>query len=163
MSSRCAMRRIRSLLVFAVLALTPITALAGSSEDIEAVVDHWAAAFNSNDVDALVNLYAPDALLLGTAGLTLTEGTKAVRSYFARLAGSGGKVAIDNDKNIVLDDNVAYATGFYTFSAIRGGEMRKSPAGFTMVLIKRGNDWLIAHHHSSRRILSTPTLPTRRG
>src|SRR5262245_24408317 len=148
-------------LIFAVLSLTPLKAVAGPMEDVGAVVDHWATAFNSNDVDALVNLYAPDAILVGTAGATLMEGSKAVRSYFARLAGSGDKVAIDNNKIIVLDDNVAYVTGFYTFSAVRGGEIRKSQAGFTMILSKRGNDWLIAHHHSSRR--SLPSSPTRRG
>ena len=157
------MGRFRWLLIFAALSLAPLNALAGPMEDIGAVVDHWATAFNSNDVDALVNLYAPDAILVGTSGATLMEGSKAVRSYFARLAGSGDKVAIDNRKIDMLDDNIAYATGFYTFSAVRGGEMRKSPAGFTMVLIKRGNDWLIAHHHSSVRSGPPPTtLPVQR-
>ena len=50
---------------------------AGPSEDVGAVVDRWATAFNSNDVDALVNLYAPDAILVGTAGLTLNRGNEA--------------------------------------------------------------------------------------
>ena len=36
-------------------------------------LDRWATAFNSNDVDALVSLYAPDAILLGSTGLTLKE------------------------------------------------------------------------------------------
>src|SRR5262245_21189824 len=119
------MRRFRWLLVFAVLALTLLKALAGPAEDIGAVVDQWATAFNSNDVDALVNLYAPDAILVGTAGPTSMEGSKAIRAYFARLAGSGDRVVIDNRKIVVLDDNVAYATGFYTFSAVRSGETRK--------------------------------------
>jgi len=80
-----------------------------------------------------------------------------VRSYFDRLAKSGDKVSINNRKIVVLDGNVAYVTGFYEFKATRNGETRKSPAGFTMV------DWLIAHHHSSRRSLAPLTLPLRRG
>jgi uncharacterized protein (TIGR02246 family) len=150
------------IVLVAVLALAPL-AFAGPTEDVDSVVDHWVTAFNSNDVGALANLYAPDAILLGTAGLTLHEGSEAVRSYFDRLAKSGDKVSINNRKIVVLDGNVAYVTGFYEFKATRNGETRKSPAGFTMVLVKRGNDWLIAHHHSSRRSLAPLTLPLRRG
>ena len=155
-TSRCV------IVLVAVLALAPL-AFAGPTEDVDAVVDHWVTAFNSNDVGALANLYAPDAILLGTAGLTLHEGSEAVRSYFDRLAKSGDKVSINNRKIVVLDGNVAYVTGFYEFKATRNGETRKSSAGFTMVLVKRGNDWLIAHHHSSRRSLAPLTLPLRRG
>ena len=55
-------------------------------------------AFNSNDVDALVSLYAPDAILLGSTGLTLKEGSEAIRGYFARVAKSGDKVVIGDRK-----------------------------------------------------------------
>jgi uncharacterized protein (TIGR02246 family) len=156
-------RTFRWVLVLAALVLPSVIAFARPANDVGAVVDRWATAFNSNDVDALVNLYAPDAILVGTAGLTLKVGREAIRSYFARLAKSGDKVVIDDRKITVLDDNVAYVTGFYVFDAVRNGEMRKSPAGFTMVIVKRGNDWLIAHHHSSRRALPSPVLPVRRG
>jgi hypothetical protein len=97
----------------------------------------------------------------GRLACLFTKGAK--RSYFDRLAKSGDKVSINNRKIVVLDGNVAYVTGFYEFKATRNGETRKSPAGFTMVLVKRGNDWLIAHHHSSRRSLAPLTLPLRRG
>jgi ketosteroid isomerase-like protein len=46
-------------------------------------------------------------------------------------------------------------TGFNEFTAARNGETRQAPAGFTMVLVKSGDQWLIAHQHSSRR--SNPT------
>jgi uncharacterized protein (TIGR02246 family) len=116
------------------LVLSSVPAFAGPADDVGAVFDRWATAFNSNDVDALVNLYAPDAILVGTAGLTLKEGRGAIHNYFARLAKSGDKVMIDDRKITVLDNNVAYVTGFYEFKAVRNGEMRKSPAGFTMVI-----------------------------
>ena len=158
------MGALRSILVLVmlVLALTPITAAAGPANDAGSVVDRWATAFNSNDVDAVVSLYAPDAILLGSAGLTLKEGSEAIRGYFARLAKSGDKVVIGDRKIIVLDDNVSYATGFYEFSAVRNGEVKKSRAGFSMVLVKHDNDWLITHHHSSQRSSPSPSLPLRR-
>ena len=70
---------------------------------------------------------------------------------------------IGDRKIIVLDDNVSYATGFYEFSAVRNGEVRNLGPGFSMVLVKHGNDWLIAHHHSSQRSSPPLTLPLRRG
>ena len=156
------MRKVEWLLVVLVLAVAPVAALAGPAEDVSATVDRWGSAFNSNNVDLLVNLYAPDAILVGTAGLTLKEGSDAIRSY-SRLAKSGDTVAIDNRKVIMLGDDVAYVTGFYTFSALRNGQPAKTLAGFTMILVKRGNDWLIAHHHSSRRSSRLGPMPLRRG
>jgi hypothetical protein len=41
-------------------------AFAGAEEDALQVVERWAAAFRASDVDAIVALYAPDALFLGT-------------------------------------------------------------------------------------------------
>jgi uncharacterized protein (TIGR02246 family) len=160
------MGRFRSILVLAmlVLALMPNLATAGPADDAGSVVDHWVTAFNSNDVDALVSLYAPDAILLGSTGLTLKEGSEAIRGYFSRLAKSGDKVVIRDRKIVVLDDNVAYVTGFYEFSAVRNGEVKKSWAGFSIVLVKHANDWLIAHHHSSQRSPPSPSpgQPLRR-
>ena len=82
------MRKVVRLLVVLVLAIVPVAALAGPAEDVGAVVDRWGSAFNSNNVDTLVNLYARDAILVGTAGLTFKEGNNAIRGYFARLAKS---------------------------------------------------------------------------
>ena len=156
------MVRFRSVLVVAMLVLTPILAIAGPADDASSIVDRWVTAFNSNDVDALVSLYAPNAILLGSTDLTLKEGTAAIRGYFARLAKSGDQVAIGDRKVIALDDNASYVTGFYEFSAVRNGEVKKSWAGFSLVLVRLGSDWLIAHHHSSQRTSPSLNLPLQR-
>jgi hypothetical protein len=59
--------------------------------DAGSVVDRWATAFNSNDVGALVSLYASDAILLGSTGLTLKEGSEAIRGYFAPISKKRGQ------------------------------------------------------------------------
>jgi hypothetical protein len=41
---------------------------------------------------------------------------------------------------VVLSDTAALGVGFYTF---------RMPARFSFVVVKRGDDWVIAHHHSS--------------
>jgi uncharacterized protein (TIGR02246 family) len=156
------MRRYGLMLVLVLLAFASSAAVAAPADEVSAAVDRWATAFNANDVDALVNLYTPDAILVGSTGLARQEGRDTIRGYFARLANSGDKVVIEDRKIVSLGDNIAYATGFYEFSAMREGEVRKTKAGFSMVFVKQGNDWLIAHHHSSVRSSPPPALPVRK-
>jgi uncharacterized protein (TIGR02246 family) len=142
-------------LLLALAMLAPATAFAADSEQVTAALERWEKTFNANDVAGLIKLYAPDAVLVGPTGSTLNEGSDAIRKYFSRLEKSGDKVTVGIRKVVVLDDKVAFVAGFYEFTAVRGGETRKSPSGFTMVLVKHGDEWLIAHQHSSRRV--TPT------
>jgi uncharacterized protein (TIGR02246 family) len=145
--------------LFLVLAmLVPVAASAGPAEDVAAALDRWVKTFNANDVDALVKLYTPDAVVVGQGGSTLTEGSDAIRKFYSQLEKSGDKVTVGIQKVAVLDDKVAYVTGFNEFTAVRNGETRKAPSGFTMVLVKSGDQWLIAHQHSSRR-----SNPSQRG
>jgi uncharacterized protein (TIGR02246 family) len=133
------------------LAWVPTTVFAGPADDAGAVIDRWATAFNANDLEAVVKLYAPDAIVLGTLSPTIAEGTEPIRAYFARLPGSGSKVVIEERRLVVLGDGAVLGTGFYEFTLIRDGKPVPLPARFTVVVTKRGDDWLIAHHHSSMR------------
>jgi len=67
--------------------------IAGPAEDANAALDRFSAAYTANDVDALVQLYSPNAILLGTNSPVISEGHDAVRAYFTnlKLAGSGNK------------------------------------------------------------------------
>ena len=73
------MGRFWGLLVATLVTLNPTGAFAGPAEDASAVVDCWTKAFNANDLDALVKLYAPDAILVGTRSVNFLEG-REVRS-----------------------------------------------------------------------------------
>jgi uncharacterized protein (TIGR02246 family) len=139
--------------VIAAAALTclPGLALAGPAEDANAVIDHWVAAFSANDADALVKLYAPDAILLGTSSPVMSDGTAAIRGYFARLPRSGSRVVIRELRLVVLADDAVLATGFYDFSLSTNANPTAAPARFTMVVVRRGDEWVIVHHHSSPR------------
>jgi uncharacterized protein (TIGR02246 family) len=143
------MRPFRWLLVLCVLTLAPTILSASPDEDVGTVVNRWTRAFNANDVDALMKLYAPDANLIGTEDFDAIEGWDAIRAYFARLAKNGNKVALNNHQIVALDNNNAYVTGLYTFSFAQSGTTKKSREGFTLVLSKRGDAWLILHHHTA--------------
>jgi uncharacterized protein (TIGR02246 family) len=141
----------RSLLLLGLMTLLlPGIAVGGPVEEVDAVVDRWIAAFNANDVNALVKNYASDATFVGTVGTTLGEGSDAIRHYYARLKGTGDSVEFRERKTVLLCDEVAYVSGIYEFHVARNGKERSTPDRFTMILIKRGSDWEIAHHHSSR-------------
>jgi uncharacterized protein (TIGR02246 family) len=152
------MGRLGRVLFLALAILVPVAATAGPAEEVAATLDRWVKTFNANDVDALVKFYTPDAVVVGQGGSTLTEGSDAIRRFYSQLEKSGDKVMVGIHKVVVLDDKVAYVTGFDEFTAIRNGETRHAPAGFTMVLVKSGDQWLIAHQHSSRR-----SNPSQRG
>lgn len=146
------MARFTRVLVVVLLALAaPPAAFAGPTEEASAVIDRWAAAFSANDADAVVKLYTPDAILLGTMSPILSEGTEPIRGYFARLPGSGVKVAFGERRMVALGDGAVLGTGFYEFTLTRDGKPVPTPARFTMVVVKRGVDWFIVHHHSSQR------------
>ena len=126
-------------------------ALAGPGEDANAAVTRWAATYSANDAELIVNLYTPDAIFLGTVSPIIADTLEARRAYFARLPGSGNKSVIGDHRTIVLSDTAVLVAGFYDFTLMQGGKAVESSARFSMLLVKRGNDWLIAHHHSSQR------------
>jgi uncharacterized protein (TIGR02246 family) len=133
-------------------------AWAGPAEDAVATVQRWSAAYTANDLDAIVKVYTPDAVLLGTVSPVMSEGSDAIRTYFKGIVGTGNTNAIEDKRVIVLDENAVLVTGFYVFSNARQVPPMPRPSRFTMLVRKTGGEWLIAHHHSSPR--AQPKNPT---
>ncbi len=131
-----------------ILVFSAASASAGPAEDANAVIDQWSATYTANDRDALVNLYAPDAILLGTTSPIMSEGREAIKKYFQDLPGSGRKNTLVERRTIVLSDSEIVGTGFYTFTRAAEANTPR-PSRFTMVLVKRDGRWMIVHHHSS--------------
>ncbi len=142
----------------AMIWMLPLLAVAGPAEEGNAAIDRWSAAYTSNDVDAVVRSYWPEAILLGTASPVMSEGSDAIRKYFTdlKLQGSGNKNTIQERRTIVVDDNAVVVTGFYEFVRMRDGQPVPAPSRFTMLVTKRGSEWRIAHHHSSPHVQSKP-------
>jgi len=133
----------------------PHASFAGPAEEANAALDRFSAAYSANDVEALVQLYTPNTILLGTNSPIISEGRDAVRAYFTnlKLAGSGNKNEIQERRTIVVNDNAVVVTGFYQFTRMSEGKPVPGPARFTVLLTKVGGDWLIAHQHSSPRAM----------
>ena len=139
------------LLSIVLISFSPAAALGDPGKEANAMIDRWSAAYNSNEPEAVVKTYRPDAILLGTVSPIMSEGTDAIRAYFARLKGTGNKNTIGERRTLVLSDTAVLVTGFYEFTRVKEGKTVPSPARFTMLLIKHDDEWLISHHHSSPR------------
>jgi uncharacterized protein (TIGR02246 family) len=146
--------QVAQLVLVALILAAPAAAIAGPSEEANAAIDRWSAAYTANDVDAVVNSYWPDAILLGTVSPVISVGADAIRSYFTalKLKGSGNKNVIQDRHTIVVDDNAVVVTGFYEFIRMRDGQPVPAPSRFTMLVTKRNGEWRIAHHHSSPHV-----------
>ena len=147
------MNKLIRVLGLLLLSLATTMVFAAPGEEANAVIDRWSAAYTSNDPEAIVRLYAPDAILLGTVSPVISVGTEAIRKYFALVKGSGNKNTIQERHTIVLDDNAVVVTGFYEFTRMKDGQSSPSPSRFTMLVSKRNGEWQIAHHHSSPHVL----------
>ena len=134
-------------------------AFAGPEEDAMQVVQKWAAAFNASDVDAIVALYAPDALFLGTGSRTVVLEPAGIREYFERALLTdrprGAKLLSHSMR--VMSDNSVVITGLDETSMVRDGKTISSPGRVTFVVAKRGAEWKIVHFHRS----GVPGRPTQ--
>jgi uncharacterized protein (TIGR02246 family) len=140
--------------VICALALTAAfasPAIAGPEEDALQVIEKWAAAFRASDVDAIVALYAPDALFLGTGSRTVVNKIAEIRQYFERalLTDRPRGAVLESRLVIALSDGAVVITGLDTTTAVRDGKTISSPGRVTFVIAKRGAEWKIVHFHRS--------------
>lgn len=142
----------KRLIFIAIMLMSPAVALAGPAEDANAAVDRWSVAFSGNDPETIASNYWPDAILLGTVSPVMSEGTQSIIKYFTPTKGTGNTNAINERRTITIDDNAVVVTGFYTFTRMVEGKAVPGPSRFTMLVTKRGNEWRLAHHHSSPHV-----------
>jgi len=127
------------------------TAAADSKADALQVIDRWAKAFTASDVDAIVKLYAPDALFMGTGSKAVVTKPEGIRTYFenALLVDKPRGASLNSFESMVLSDNAVLVTGLDATTRVKDGTPISSPGRVTFVVAKRGADWQIVHFHRS--------------
>ena len=144
-------------------ACASFAAWAGPGEDATKLVQRWATLYSANNVNALVDLYATDAVLFGTSSPVISEGSDAIHAYFGALKGSGNKNTVRSMRVMVITDDAVMVTGFYDFSNATRSPPTVRPARYTMLITRRDvADWKIAHHHSSPLVPAPPAAPASR-
>jgi len=125
-------------------------AFADPKDDAYVAIERWADAFNAGDVDKILSAYTTDALVLGTASPNLLSKPDDLRAYFKATTSAKFQVKLGEHSAILLSDDAVAMVGFYEFSrAGADGQPMVVPARFSFVLLKKGDGWQIAHHHSS--------------
>ena len=132
-------------------ALLSCSAAAGPNEDALAILDKWTKAFAASDVDAIVALYAPDALFMGTGSKTVVTEAAAIRKYFedAILTRRPRAAPISSSEVMVLSDTAVAVAGLNDSTGVLDGKPFSNPGRVTFVIAKRGPEWQIVHFHRS--------------
>lgn len=125
---------------------------AGPKEDARQVLANWGKAFTDGEVDTIAKLYAPDALMIGTAGKVVLTKPDEIRKYFEAAFKSIEKprtANLDSSEALVVDDNTVVIAGFDTITGMRDGQQIVAKGRVTFVVAKRGSNWTIVHLHRS--------------
>jgi uncharacterized protein (TIGR02246 family) len=127
-------------------------AVAGPKEEAFQVLEEWTEAFTASDADAMMKLYAPDALFFGTGSQTLITTTEGIRKYFEFFKVDRPRTAVIGDfSTMVLSDTVVLFTGLDTLSWTRDGKANIAYGRWTFVVANRDSGWRVVHFHRSAK------------
>ena len=144
-----AFRRQAFALGIVVLTVAPL-AWAGPKEDVGAATATWAQALAKDDPDAVLLLYADDAVLWGTLSPTVRADRAALRDYFVAAFKVLPGLKVDLGAQLIrVYGTTAVNTGYYTFAYVKDGETKTLPARYSFTYVKNGERWMIVDHHSS--------------
>jgi uncharacterized protein (TIGR02246 family) len=128
-------------------------ASAGPKEDAFAVIEQFKKAYDASDPPAIVKLFAPDAIFLGTRMQRPTRDKEDILTYFQQSAAANlpKKVEIENFEVLQLSETAILFSGQDMFSQTTDGKIVPIPARFTIVVTRGAQGWGISHFHSSAR------------
>jgi uncharacterized protein (TIGR02246 family) len=140
----------RTVLSILMLLATATLAQAGPQDDARQVVERWVKAFSEADADGVAGLYAPDALMIGTAGKVVLTKPEQIHKYFeTALVNNQPNATLLSSESLAADDNTVVIAGFDKVTLVHNGQNITSMGRVTFVVAKRGADWKIVHLHRS--------------
>jgi len=121
--------------------------------ELKAFLKQYRKAFNAKDVDAVVAMYAPDAVLMGTGPGELYEGSDAIRMAHIEFFKSFDKeeYAIDWIKTGAKAD-IAWIAASVKFTSHLKDKKAEFLIHSTSVLEKRDDKWLFVVRHISNLV-----------
>ena len=149
----------RTVSVFACVLLWTAHANAAPAEDALVAYDKFFAAFITDNYEQITTFFAPDAQFYGTNSPEVVTSREGIRTYFMRaLNGARGTTkATQFDRTaLALSDTVVAIAGKWQSEQTQGGTMTTAGTSrSTVVMQKRGDQWLIVQFHNS----PTPKAP----
>jgi uncharacterized protein (TIGR02246 family) len=117
--------------------------------EIEALFQQLARAHADHNADAIVETYAPDAVIFDLAPPLGRRGMNR-DSVAAWLAGWDGPIRIDaRDVNLTVDGDLAFVSALNRMRGRQSGEDQDMWYRTTMCLRKTNERWRIVHDHAS--------------
>jgi uncharacterized protein (TIGR02246 family) len=147
--------RINLLMILVTIVAVPVATTAATKEDVAAASQAWAEALNNHDLERILALYDPEAILLGTVSPIVRDTPAKVRDYFKTLPNQPNLKVVLGEQHVRVYSDTAINTGTYTFYTVRDGQPVTIPARFSFVYRLRNGHWMIVDHHSS----AMPTPP----
>jgi uncharacterized protein (TIGR02246 family) len=117
--------------------------------EIEALLQNLVKAHAEHDADAIVESYAPDAVIYDLAPPLERRGMtrEGVATW---LAGWDGPILIDAfDVNLTVDRELAFSSALTRMRGRINGQEEDMSFRTTMCLRKMNGEWRIVHDHSS--------------
>jgi uncharacterized protein (TIGR02246 family) len=123
-----------------------------TNDEIRQLVDDFAAAVRTQNVDALMSNFAPDVLTFDVVGPLQAIGTDAARKrteeWFASFEGPIGYQI--RDLTITATDDIAFCHSLNQVSAMRtDGQKLEMWWRATLGFRRIDGSWLITHQHNS--------------
>src|SRR5262245_4428985 len=144
---------VREFTVISLLLMTCTSVLAGPKEDALAAYHKFFHFFTTDNHDQITTLFAPDALFYGTSSPEVVTTREGIRDYFVNaLTGKRGvtKATPFEQAAVALSDTVVVISGKWQSERTLDGKMvTAGPSRNTVVMHKRGDQWLIAQFHNS--------------
>ena len=120
-------------------------------DPISNLVNNWINTLATFNANAVVQLYAPDGILLGTIADNIKVGRSEIINYFDMFV---EKKPLGVIKTMYVQDlgDAKVADGLYVFTLTDSlGKQEEVVARYTFVFKQYMNEWLIATHHSSKQ------------
>jgi uncharacterized protein (TIGR02246 family) len=121
-----------------------------AQQELRAEIRRWLTAIGSGSADAVIRLYAKDAILLPTLSSKVLDTPEKLKSYFDQFTGLAGLKGNVDREYIRFFGDTATASGIYAFSFLdTDGATEQMKARFSFVYRLTVEGWLIVEHHSS--------------
>jgi uncharacterized protein (TIGR02246 family) len=149
----------RALSTLGVLAMLAIVAAPTRAQEQGAKIvdDAWVKAANAGDVDAIVALYAPDAVRYAPDAME-ARGTAAIRSQYQAMfaANTVSNASVNCTYQTVGDLSVGWGTATLTMTPKAGGAPQTMTVRVTTGVRKINGKWLHVADHASVPMPPTP-------
>lgn len=117
-----------------------------TEQQVVALFDRWNASLATGNAHKVVELYAPQSILLPTVSNKPRLTAAEKEDYFEHFLENRPNGKIDQ-RVIKLGCNYALDAGLYTFTFAKTGAVVKARYSYTYENV--GGKWLISSHHSS--------------